>query len=93
MNIQEADILLQLIREPYINQRILAEGSSHSLGIVNRSIKSLSEDGYLDTAIRPTEKAKKEVEMASPKRAVILAADLECVWCQLTQRHQRHLSK
>lgn len=53
MNIQEADILLQLIREPYINQRILAEGSSHSLGIVNRSIKSLSEDGYLDTAIRP----------------------------------------
>ena len=61
MNIQEADILLQLIREPYINQRILAEGSSHSLGIVNRSIKSLSEDGYLDTAIRPTEKAKKEV--------------------------------
>ena len=74
MNIQEADILLQLIREPYINQRILAEGSSHSLGIVNRSIKSLSEDGYLDTAIRPTEKAKKEVEMASPKRAVILAA-------------------
>ena len=74
MNIQEADILLQLIREPYINQRILAEGSSHSLGIVNRSIKSLSEDGYLDTAIRPTEKAKKEVGMASPKRAVILAA-------------------
>ena len=74
MNIQEADILLQLIREPYINQRILAEGSSRSLGIVNRSIKSLSEDGYLDTAIRPTEKAKKEVEMASPKRAVILAA-------------------
>ena len=74
MNIQEADILLQLIREPYINQRILAEGSSHSLGIVNRSIKSLSEDGYLDTAIRPTEKAKKEVERASPKRAVILAA-------------------
>lgn len=74
MNIQESDILLQLIKEPYINQRILVENSGHSLGIVNRSIKELMEKEYLDIAIRPTEKAMKIVGALSPKRAVVLAA-------------------
>ncbi len=74
MNIQESDILLQLMKEPYINQRILAESSGHSLGIVNRSIKTLTDECYLDDAIRLTDKAKHEVEVASPKRAIIMAA-------------------
>lgn len=36
MNKQESGILRALLREPFINQRILAEVSGHSLGVVNR---------------------------------------------------------
>jgi hypothetical protein len=41
MNKQESDILNTLLLKPYINQRILAEVSGHSLGVVNRSLKEL----------------------------------------------------
>ena len=54
MNKQESDILNTLLLEPFINQRILAEVSGHSLGVVNRSLKELIKDDYLDESIRPT---------------------------------------
>ena len=57
MNKQESDILNVLLIEPFINQRILAEVSGHSLGVVNRSLKELIKMDYLDEAIRPTVKA------------------------------------
>ena len=41
MNKQESDILNTLMLKPFINQRILAEVSGHSLGVVNRSLKEL----------------------------------------------------
>jgi len=41
MNIQERDLLKVLYSEKYINQRILADLSGHSLGVVNRSLKQL----------------------------------------------------
>lgn len=74
MNIQEKDILQILFTESYINQRILAELSGHSLGIVNRSIASLVKEGYLDENIQPTLIAKETYNKASPRNAVILAA-------------------
>lgn len=74
MNNQERDILNTLLLEPYINQRILSETCGHSLGIVNRSLKSLVGEGYLDEWIRPTEKATKEFRTKAPKNAIILAA-------------------
>ena len=74
MNIQERDILKNLLLESYINQRILAERTKHSLGVVNRSIKSLIKNGYVDESVRLTRKAYKEMEYRKPKRAVILAA-------------------
>lgn len=74
MNKQERDIMKSLLNEPFINQRILAEISGHSLGIVNRSIKEMIKEGYLDEELRPTEKAIQEVEEKSPKNAIILAA-------------------
>lgn len=74
MNKQESDILNALLLEPYINQRILAEVSGHSLGVVNRSIKNLIKEGYLDEQIRPTEKANSELREKAPKNAIILAA-------------------
>ena len=48
MNKQESDILNALLLEPFINQRILAEVSGHSLGVVNRSLKELIKTDYLD---------------------------------------------
>lgn len=74
MNKQEADILRTLFVEPFINQRILSETSGHSLGVVNRSLKTLIAEGYLDDDIRPTEKALHEYNTKAPKNAIILAA-------------------
>ena len=74
MNKQESDILNTLLLEPFINQRILAEVSGHSLGVVNRSLKELMKADYLDDSIRPTLKAITEFKQKTPQRAVILAA-------------------
>lgn len=74
MNRQESDILNALVLEPYINQRILSEATGHSLGVVNRSIKNLIKDGYLDDQISITDKARREFDAKAPKNAIILAA-------------------
>lgn len=74
MNRQEFDILNELLAEPYTNQRILAEVSGHSLGVVNRAIKNLMAEGYLDGHVKPTAKAMQQVEERAPKNAIILAA-------------------
>lgn len=74
VNKQKSDILNALLFEPFINQRILAEASGHSLGIVNHSLKELIKEGYLDDTICPTAKAVSEYRQKTPKRAIILAA-------------------
>ena len=74
MNKQEADVLRTVFQEPFINQRILAESSGHSLGVVNRSLKTLIAEGYLDEDIRPTQLAALEQNKNAPKNAIILAA-------------------
>lgn len=74
MNKQECDIMNALLEEPYINQRVLAEKTGHSLGVVNRSIKVLMEEGYLDEKVMPTEKAICESREKAPRNAIILAA-------------------
>ncbi len=74
VNKQECDVLLKLYQNSYSNQRELAEISGHSLGIVNRSIKNLTADGYLDGNMCVTQKSREVIESNSPKSAVILAA-------------------
>ena len=74
MNTQKQDILNNLMKEPFFNQRILAAQTGHSLGIVNRSVKELISEGYLDEEIRPTEKALNEAKEKAPKNTIILAA-------------------
>ena len=74
MNRQEKDILLTILDHTFVSQRILAELSGHSLGIVNKSLRSLSEHGYLDKYNRLTTKAIAEIRRNSPKSAIILAA-------------------
>lgn len=74
MNKQEMDILSSLLVEPFINQRILSELTGHSLGVVNKSIKSLIQSGFLDEEARFTKKAHFEFKRNSPQNAIILAA-------------------
>lgn len=74
MNKQESDILRTLFLKPFINQRILSETSGHSLGVVNRSLKTLIAEGYLTDEIQPTAKAIHEYNAKVPKNAIILAA-------------------
>ncbi len=74
MNTQEGDILTVLRKKPYVNQRALSTASGHSLGIVNRSLRTLTKEGYLDSQIQLTQKAIAEFHDKAPKNAVILAA-------------------
>ena len=74
MNIRESDILRTLLREPFVNQRMLAEEAGCSLGVVNRSLRSLTEEGYLSAETQPTEKARAEIREKKPRNAIILAA-------------------
>lgn len=74
MNKQESDILYSLYFKPFVNQRTLSEESGHSLGIVNKSIRELTANGYLDENIRLTDKAYREFENRAPQNAIILAA-------------------
>ena len=45
-----------------------------SLGVVNRSLKRLMDDGYLDERALLSEKAKEEIKEKAPRNAIILAA-------------------
>ena len=74
MNKQERDVLKELTEEPYINQRILAESCGYSLGIINRSLKQLRKEEYIDETIKLTEKARQEFQEKAPQNAIILAA-------------------
>ena len=76
MNIQERDIMKILLAGPFVNQRALSEESGHSLGVVNRSLKNLAQEGYLDDAMIPTAKARELDEEMRPRSAVILAAGI-----------------
>ena len=74
MNIQECDILKILFEEPFTSQRALSEQSGHSLGVVNRSLKALIREGYLDEEMRLTSRAEELRLQKRTGRAVILAA-------------------
>ena len=56
MKIQEWDIMNALLQEPFVNQRLLAEQSGHSVGVVNRLIRTLADEGYLDENMELTKK-------------------------------------
>ncbi len=74
MNIYKEKVMNEIIRSASSNQRELSEATGFSLGIVNRSIRELKEEGYLSEEGLPTEKTKKLLRANRPKHAVILAA-------------------
>ena len=60
MNIRESHILQQLLNEKYLNQRDLSEKSGYSLGSVNKTLKNLALEGYINENNIPTPKAINE---------------------------------
>ncbi|MCM1125270.1 MAG: NTP transferase domain-containing protein [Lachnospiraceae bacterium] len=74
MNKVECDILNKLYSEKYVNQRDLAEQTGYSLGIINRTLKELARQKYINTEYGLTEKAKCFVQEKKPCNAIILAA-------------------
>ena len=74
MNKYEMDILLSLASNTFISQRHLAQITRHSLGIVNRSIKYLTDNKYITEKMQLTQKSNELIQTSSPKNAVILAA-------------------
>lgn len=74
MNIIEYEIMNNILKTPFENQRDLAKRAGFSVGKVNSSLKILIENGYLDKNIFLTEKALAELKEKKPKNAVILAA-------------------
>ncbi len=71
---QEDDLLLCLSKEEYISQRSLSETTGYSLGTINKTIKALVDNGYLDDGNRITSKARSVIKDKSPRNAIILAA-------------------
>ena len=74
MNIAEADIVNIITEDGYKNQRILAEKTGYSLGIVNKSLRELLTSGYLDEKMNPTVKLKRMLRDKKTQNAIILAA-------------------
>lgn len=74
MDKPESDILKYLFHHSYQNQRTLSEEVKHSLGITNKSLKSLSYSGYLNENMSLTPKAYSFLDNNAPRRAIILAA-------------------
>lgn len=74
MNIQEKDILNAIYRTSKINQRTIAELSGYSLGMVNKTIKALVNNGYLSSNLDITKKTIDMIKKEMPQNAIILAA-------------------
>ena len=89
MNTQKNDILKTIFLNSFTNQRILAEESGHSLGVVNRSIRELMQDGYIDKSIRPTNKAVEEFKQKAPNARLFWLQVLECGWFLLIQKYRK----
>lgn len=74
MNVYEMDILLYLYEHEGHSQREIAKALTYSLGLVNKSLKSLQKEAYIDTIYHITSKGKSFIEQRKPKNAIILAA-------------------
>ena len=74
MNFQESDIIKFLRNNQFISQRILAEATGHSVGVVNRSLKHLIQNGYLDNRYQLTPLSYNLFYRSAPQNAIILAA-------------------
>lgn len=74
MNVIEADVLRTLNNTFFSSQRALSKAAGYSLGVINKTIKKLTNDGYLDDKVQLTKKAELLIRSNTPENAIILAA-------------------
>ena len=74
MNKQELDILKDIDKYGFTNQRDLSSRVGYSLGTVNKSIKNLIYRQYLSENSQITDIGKNFLNSKKPKNAIILAA-------------------
>lgn len=74
MNNQVKDILKYIFKERCINQRMIAQGTGYSLGMVNKCIKELIKNEFIDNDLNILNKSVKLFEANKPENAIILAA-------------------
>lgn len=74
MNNQMKDVLKYIFKNKNTNQRMIAEATGHSLGGVNKCIKELIDEEYIDRDLNILTKAKEMIDNGRPKNAIILAA-------------------
>ena len=74
MNVNELEVLKNIYVNGYVSQRKLSNLTGLSLGKINKSIKLLKENGFVDEKMFVSEKAKKLIDENKPQSAIILSA-------------------
>ena len=75
LNVFESDLLLLLNdRHHSTCQKEISGLLGKSVGLVNKLVISLKEEGYIEGSYQLSVKAKKTIEQSRPKNAIILAA-------------------
>jgi len=76
MNKRDWIILAILGSYGYDSHRSLVQRTGYSLGLINSSLKKLTQEEYINSDYLLTNKAKNYMRAAKPKRAIILAAGM-----------------
>ena len=74
MNDVQNDILIFIFENGYTSQRDIAKNLNLSLGLVNKTLRRLVSNDYLNKQYVLTNKAINKIQNNSPKNAIILAA-------------------
>lgn len=74
MTPQECSVIDTLFQKGYFNQRLLADETGYSIGMINKILKSLQEKSLISADMHLTTEAKKLLKDKKPKNAIILAA-------------------
>ena len=74
MNKLDCDVIKELFSDNRLTQREIASRTGSSLGAVNKSVKALTDFGFLSSRSCLTEKASRYILNHRPRNAIILAA-------------------
>ena len=89
MNFNEFNFLRLIRQDPNLSQRQIADACHVSLGSVNKGVKSLRKQGFVDDAGRITEAGMEALEPYKVKNAVIMAAGLSTRFAPISYEHPK----
>lgn len=93
MNTNQVKVLKYILQNDKISQRKIKDGVNISLGSVNKSIKFLIANNYIDTNLKPKAKTLDLIKMSRPKRAIILAAGMGIRMVPINKEYPKDLLK